>query len=281
MRQEKEVIKLLKQCQKIKANRQWVEQDQAHLLAYFREKFPPTAKGVLFYLKPVFTTLMILVVVLLSGYGFLKAAERSLPGEPLYPLKRASEKIIFQLSPSQEKPVLRAEIVQKRLKESKQLASRGGVIDSKISPQLSKTVIEFQKEFVSLKKEIGLPVKEEILFSPDLPIQDNKKIVALIQNQDLEKLLAETKEALKEKKVEAVLEKTMEVEKIIVSSSEEKKEEQVPSEEPIIEERKPETLESLPATGSLVQPKKIEKPTDFKIAPIQETNSFKTDLLRE
>lgn len=273
MKGEKEIIKGLKQLKTaIKPKSIWFKESENKLLAYFKEK-SFSLKNHFFVLKPLFVISMILAVFLFSGSFILKAAEKSLPGESLYPVKKFSEKIVLKFAPAKKRPILRAEIVQKRLKEFQQLASKGGVIDSKISPQLTKSIYEFQEEFTSLKKEIGLQT-EKSLISPDLPIQDNKKIVALIQNQDLEKLLKETKEALKENQVELATEKTLEVEKII-SQTEEKEENKVQ------EEQIKETKEEIPSNSQFLKIEPKEKPSDFKIDPIQETNSFKTDLIRE
>lgn len=277
-----ELKDLIKKYRSIKADPNWVKESHAHFLAYFSEKFPyqRQEKARFFIFKPVFAFIMIVMVILFSGSGLvLKAAGKSLPGESLYFVKRVSEKIIFKITSAKQKPALRAEMVQERLSESRRLVIKGGTIDSKPSPQLTKAVQEFKKEFVALKKEIGFQTKEEILTSPDLPIQDNKKIIKLVQNLDLEKLLKETKEALTENKVEIALEKTLEMEKIISPIEEEKEE---PTETPQEEKPETETLKKLPATGSISEIKPLEtKPIDFKVDLLQESNSFKTDLLRE
>ena len=275
-----ELKDLIRKYRSIKPNPVWQEKSQAQLLAYFREKFPVQKKGFHFCLRPIFTTLVILVVILFSGNTFLKAVEKSLPGDSLYIIKRVSEKLIFKITAERQKPVFRAKLTEKRLVEAKKLLKKETPQDSEISPKIIKAAQEFQKEVVILKKEIISRTKNslEIPLFPDFPIRDNKKIVALIQNPDLEKLLAETKEDLETDQFQAALEKTIEIEKII-SPAEAEPEQPTEIQE---EEPKTETLKKLPPRDSLSEIKPIEiKPIDFKTDLIQESGSFKTDLLRE
>lgn len=256
-----ELKDLIRQYRSIKADPKWVEKSQAEFLAYFKdfkEKFT-NQKGRFFYftLKPVFISLFILTLIF-SSVNFLQAVEKSLPGQSLYSLKRFSEELTLKLSSPELKSILRTEMTRKRLEEAKALLEREGLNDSEISPVITKAAQDFQKEFLALKKEISQRKGEEISeLVGSFPVQDNKKIINLIQTENLDKILAETKEALKENKIEAALEKTNQIEKIIYQEPVELKES--PTENEKKEEKSTSPIKQLPT-----------KPFDFK-----------TDLIKE
>ncbi len=267
MKWEKEIIKLLKKSRLIKADPKWLERSQAHLLAYFKEKFltKKMEPAFYFYLKPVLISLTVLFLIIFSTINVSARIKNSLPGDNFYLLKRTYEKIIFKLAPKENKPILRTEIAEKRLEETKKLINKVGLKDSKVPLIIKKTAEEFKKEIVSLKKEIASDkIIDEI---GDLPILDDKKIVQIIVEKDLEKLLKETKEAIKEKNIVMALEKINEVEEIF-------------SEKPV-EEVKPKPTETFQEETKSEKIKPLEKPTDFKTDLLKEENSFKTDLIKE
>ena len=251
-----ELKDLIKRYRAIKAEPKWVKETQANLLAYFKEKFHSQKKpeiGFVFYLKPIFISLVILLIIISGSIKVFAEVKNSLPGQSLYPLKRIAEKIVYKLVPEEEKTLFRAEVAEKRLAEAKKIVEKIGLKDSQVPLEVKKTANEFEKEIIALKKEI----KKEKIDQLDLPIRDDKKIVKIIQEENLEKLLAETKEAIKEKNLVMALEKIGEVEKIFFEPLVEEKTEKEPEKEPEEEKITP------------VKPKPLP-PSDFK-----------TDLIKE
>lgn len=163
--------------------------------------------------------------------------------------------------------------------EAKNLVKKIGLQDSEVPQPVKKVTDEFRKEIVSLKKEIAPQIDEVLLGLGELPILDNRKIVKVITEKDLDKLLSETKEAIKERDIEMALEKISEVEKIFVdeptSEPEEvtKEKESVPAKATEDKIEKKEEIKTLPL-------EKIPQP-NFKTDLQKEESSFKTDIIKE
>jgi len=293
-----EMNDLIRKYRCIKPDKKWVEENRAHLLVYFQEEFsvPSQIRGRFFVFKPVFISLLVLVVVFLTSFGTLLAAENSLPGDRLYPVKRFAEKVKISLAFNrEEKTVLRAEILNTRFKEAKILAEKINQEDgTKIAPKLVKMTKEMHQEIKNLKKEIAAQVTSpstpiDITFDEgSLPIQDGREVVKIIQSPDLEKTLEQTKALLKEKDLVSALAKTNEVEKYLTKSdsatSSHSESETVVSEEKSLNQtelprnqipslEKESLLKQVPLTDSFSQPvQQILEPNsdDFQIAPQRE-----------
>lgn len=67
------------------------------------------------------------VIVCLAGWGVTSAAAASLPGEPLYQLKRTAEDLSLTLAPASEQPYLQVQMADRRLAEYTALAARGEI----------------------------------------------------------------------------------------------------------------------------------------------------------
>lgn len=274
MKQEKEIINGLKRLAKtVRPDQKWVEKNQAYLLAYFKENFPYQKGNFIFYLKPALVSLFIISLLSIGSFTVLAETKKSLPGSPLYSLKRAYEKIILKLVPQEEKPLMRTEIVGKRLEEVKVLAQNVEFKDSEVPFPVKKATEELKKEIISLKKEIAIKKGEKISDDlADLPIRDNRKIVEVIVQEDLEKLLAETKEKIKEKNFIAALEKINEVEKILTETEEE---EVLPLQE--LEEKNQELEEK----EKEAPPLPVVQPSLKTDSNLEKENNFKIDLIKE
>jgi hypothetical protein len=108
-----------------------VRRNRARLLqraAEMREgKVKPVSRGVwLTSLRRVAVTLIILVLVFLSGTGLVRAASTTLPGDNLYPVKRTWEGVLvlFTFDP-QAREVLEVEHENERLEELRELIAEG------------------------------------------------------------------------------------------------------------------------------------------------------------
>lgn len=74
-----------------------------------------------------------LVLALALGAGTVAAAGDSLPGEPLYGLKRAAEKVQLALTPAGARPALHARLAATRLQEFSSLAQQGQIEETTLA----------------------------------------------------------------------------------------------------------------------------------------------------
>ncbi len=221
---EKDLIKALKGLRSCRPDPVWQERARVELLAYFQEKYPARREARSFYFsvfaKPALVTLVLLFVFYLTGFILVSAAKGSLPGEPLYPVKRLSEKVKISLTfNKQEKTVLRAEILSARISEAKILAEKINKEDDqqKVAPKLVAAAREIHREIKILKKEIASQVApapiDVTLDEGSLPIRDGREVAKVLQSSDLQKTLEQTKALLREKDLVTALAKTDEAEK--------------------------------------------------------------------
>ncbi|HPL93425.1 MAG TPA: DUF5667 domain-containing protein, partial [bacterium] len=111
-------------------------------------------------LKPV---VMLLVLVMGSGYVGVWASENSLPGDLLYPIKITSEKIQVKLTFDEHKKAeLHVELAQKRTEEIKQLKQKE-TVDSKVVKETYTKV----KEEVSEAKNTLQVIKDKKEAEPE------------------------------------------------------------------------------------------------------------------
>lgn len=71
------------------------------------------------HLSPQFSAVLVFLLVIFLGTGY--AAAHSLPGEPLYPMKRTIEQVELVLSPPEYRPTVRLKFTQRRLDELEKL----------------------------------------------------------------------------------------------------------------------------------------------------------------
>lgn len=91
---------------------------------------PPRQRGLLRRLgltMPAMVTIMVIVLLVTAGLGVVHASSRSLPGDPLYEVKLAIERIRLTLSPTQA-GVARAHlaVAERRLEEAARLSETDG-----------------------------------------------------------------------------------------------------------------------------------------------------------
>lgn len=282
----------LKQLKNIKSDPLWAEESKSQLLAHFAQISPAQTQGLNFYLKfkPVFATLIVLGVILGGSWGTLYAARNSLPGQPLYQIKRLAEKahlaVVFNQT---DKNVLRANLLNTRIQEARVFAQRvreGS--DSQAEEKLISMSNDIKSDIDFLQKEIisqseTEPASEMTFDEGSLPIQDGKKMAEIVLSEDLKKSLAETKESLVKDDLSTALAKTIEVNKQLTTVEATSTpaavepistvKEPIPSEPKVILKKAPGSVGALPS-------KQIEQAEDFKISPIRESE-IKTGLIRE
>lgn len=69
--------------------------------------------------------LIIVALLIAAGTGTVAASSGSLPGEPLYPVKRFAEQAQLALTPASARPSLHLKFAEKRLDEIEKLAAAG------------------------------------------------------------------------------------------------------------------------------------------------------------
>lgn len=287
MTSNKDIIKGLKQAyQSIKVDPASIELNRIKLLAYFKDNFPSQRKDLFFYFKPVFATIVALFVFVASSGGLVVYAKKSMPGDILYSFKRLTERVIYQLTPTDQKLVLRAEMIGERLGEVKTLAEKFGSGNLENQLSLEEATLELKKEIVALKKEISPETQTKIIPRGDLPILDNKKIVEAVTKKDfdLNKFLAATKEAIQANNFTAALAEINKVEEKIFTGTETGEKNQTLENIQPTTEQKETTLQPAPVEKEKSLPASEIKPTnpDFKVEIEKEPEeSFKTDLIKE
>jgi len=274
-----------------------IRQDSVHeqesydiVLNSFREMFPSKTKlNYNFYLslRPVAVSLLAFVFVFIAGFGTITVAKNTVPGDLLYPVKRVVEKSRMVLVVNQsKKAVLRAEILTNRLSEVSVLTEKAKKGDKKYELELNVLAQNFTNDLKVLTKQIGnqiqdselaelsdgelaeppfpddelLYIDEEMTSQGSLPIEDNRQVYTVMPSEELEKLLAETKELLAENNLALAFVKLQEAEKLVEEKEQPKIEEDVSqeSEQPqdetyIIDEEPKQILPEEPIVPELEQ----------------------------
>ncbi len=312
---------LTRQYNSIKPNAVLEEKTRERILDYFRQSLPIETKiGYSFnlILKPAMVSLLVLFFIFSAGLETIVVARKSLPGSPLYSIKRIVEKSQMLLAfNTSQKTVLRAEILNNRLSEAKILVKRAETGDKESESELNALTRNFSEELKVLKEEIGTQISQERNKAPfpdkdllntesldkgSLPIQDHRQTFAVIPTEDIERLLTETRELLADKNMALALVRIQEVEEI-VNIEKPKTEQDIPPEEsgkkeiPVLEQKliiepiekniqSPSTqlpstqLLNLGSIGQIVSPKEQSEKNDFKVK-IERDSPAQTGMIRE
>lgn len=108
-----------------KTDAAWIKSERAWFLSHIKANpvkpvlgRAPAFRVFSFKRSPVFMALAIVLVFVLSGGGVVAAAQNSLPDEPLYAIKLATEKVrVAATADVQIKTELRAKLASKRIEE--------------------------------------------------------------------------------------------------------------------------------------------------------------------
>jgi hypothetical protein len=223
MTSNKDIIKGLKQAyQSIKVDPASIERNRATILASYREAFPIQHRDLFFYFRPAFAAIIALFMFVTASSGLIVYAQKTSPGNQLYGLKIAYEKIAPILMSAQQKKVFRIEIVNRRIEDVKN--SLGSEKENASSLSLQTATQELEKEINNLKKELNGGEEITIAEGPDSPVMDNQKIIEAINNKDIDlsKILLEAKEAIQNNDLEIASEKLGTLEEIFSVTADEK-----------------------------------------------------------
>lgn len=217
-----ELKDLIKKYHAIKPSQAWVEHNRAKILASYREAFPIQHRDLFFYFRPAFAAIIALFMFVTASSGLIVYAQKTSPGNQFYGLKRLYEKAAMVLTPASQKPVLRAEMVARRLSDVRYILDSEKENVSSLSLQVATQDLE--KEIVALKKELNGDKEIAVAQGPDSPVMDNQKIIKVINNKDinLEKILTNTTEAIKNKDLEMAVAQLGDLEKIFSVTVDEK-----------------------------------------------------------
>ncbi len=159
---EEDLIFKLKKLSRIKPEKRWVKRTKREILGPQFPIFQP-----------------ILIGALLLLIGIFVSAQKSLPGEKLYVIKRITERARMLFVSPAEKPKVDLELTSKRLEELREIAEKNDV------RKLSRAI----KELNEVSSEAAKSLKQ--VKKPDQKIVEKTKEIA--QNKVLAQKTLETK----------------------------------------------------------------------------------------
>lgn len=202
--EEREIIEKIRKLREIKPEKKWVFLTKKRILGEEAiEIFP--------IFRPIYASLFLFFLLI----GLFSLSQRSLPGEPLYYIKKVREKIETAFVKEEEKPKVNLELANKRLEELKEVAEKSDAkkLVSAIkevkesSSQAAKTLKEAKltKEIVETTKKIAQNKVYAQKLGVEVPLDDLSqayKELAESQIKELEKssLTEVQKEYLKQAK---------------------------------------------------------------------------------
>jgi len=220
---DKFVIKKIRDLKKLRPDSSWLESQKSFLLSEIgqEEKKPSLVLplfnfNILKILKPNFAVALILIILLTSfgTFGVISAAQNSLPGDFLYPVKTAFEQTQLTLSPGDtSKAKLSIKMATQRMDEFTQLVN-----DPEKKEDLEKTVEKFTEKMVIVQEEIDRLKEKNIEKAAEVArlvkAQTSLYEEALIEGTDqLAYIIPEDKEKITENINEALLEVNRAIEK--------------------------------------------------------------------
>jgi hypothetical protein len=162
---EAELIKKIKTLREIKPRKDWVLLTKSQILGDVEVRpqhflFP--------FFKPAYAG----VFVVLFLIGLFEFSQSALPGEPLYFVKRASEKAVASFTPQEQKSRVNLESANKRLEELNQIAQNNEV--KKLAPAMN----EFQANVSEAAKNLANVKKvDQGLIAQTQKLEENKEKV--------------------------------------------------------------------------------------------------------
>ena len=143
---EAELIKKIKELKTIKPRKDWVLLTKSQILGEEKPKFE------LFpFFRPAYAGLFLFLLLV----GLVELSQGALPGDPLYSLKRITEKAQAVFVSKEEQPNLQLELTNKRLEELNKVAETNQV--KNLAPALS----EFETTKIAAKKEVVNSIKNK------------------------------------------------------------------------------------------------------------------------
>jgi len=145
---EKELLRKIRELRQIKPRKDWVVLTKTQILGDVEVRPQPFLFP---FFKPVYTGLLFLLLLV----GLIELSQSALPGDPLYSLKRITEKTQAVFVSKEEQPKLQLELTNKRLEELNKVAETNQV--KNLAPALS----EFETTKIAAKKEVLDSIKNK------------------------------------------------------------------------------------------------------------------------
>ena len=129
----------------VKSNEKWRSQ--------FRSRLLERSGG--YSLSPIWKLAfgsVLLVMFLFSGT--LVLAQKSVPGESLYPVKRAFEEIVLRITPKERKFEFQRTLTDKRIEELKTVLERENQESESAMAQVQSSVVQIHSHVTQIKQEL-------------------------------------------------------------------------------------------------------------------------------
>jgi hypothetical protein len=157
------IVRKIKALQRIQPNASWLQSQRSFLLSEISRSQKPIKNRKNFLVFPVFNFSKIFrpafafafsIIILISSLttvGVISAAQNSLPGDMLYPIKTAIEKTQLSFTADRtNRTKLSIKFATQRLDEFTQLLDK-----SESKADIQKTVKKFTEEIVAVREEIN------------------------------------------------------------------------------------------------------------------------------
>jgi len=145
---ETELIKKIKTLKEIKPRKDWVVLTKTQILGNVEVRPQPFLFP---FFKPAYAGLFLFLLLI----GLAEFSQGALPGDPLYSLKRITEKAQSVFVSKEEQPKLQLELTNKRLEELNKVAEANQV--KRLAPALN----EFETTKIAAKKEVVNSIKNK------------------------------------------------------------------------------------------------------------------------
>jgi len=161
---EKELIDQLNKFQAIKPNSDWADWLLNNILSQKKEQviIRPKVKLVSFsifqrYEKVLIPAFFIFIFIATTGL-----AQTALPGNPLYPLKTATQNIKIALAPSEKKPIVRMQIAKERLEDIAKISDQEKTV-TLMTQNIKQELNTIPQELKNIsKKEVALKASQQV-----------------------------------------------------------------------------------------------------------------------
>lgn len=197
MRTETELIKKIQILKGVKPRKDWVLLTKKQILdEEFSPEINPKSLPFLGLFRYKYALVSLLVILVLGG-GTFAFAQRALPGDLLYTLKRVVEKTRLSLVSEEERPNLQLEYANQRLTNLVEVVEANQV--RKLAPIIEEYQANISEAAKSLTKVRKVDVKEIVQTTRE--IEENKKKIEALgvivgETEELDRALAHIVENL-------------------------------------------------------------------------------------
>ena len=169
MIEEKELIGKIRELRQIRPRKDWVVLTKSQIIGE-EKKYTSLFLFPFLKLKPVYAGLIVVFIL----FGLFGISQNSLPGDPLYSIKRITEKSQAVFVSEDEKPKAQLELTNKRLEELNKVAETNQV--KNLSPAIEEYQASVSQAAENLKK-IKEPEKAKEVVAVIKKIEKNKQKV--------------------------------------------------------------------------------------------------------